>query len=158
MRVSDSVTILALIVKFSLKLRLECKIFTSWWKIPQSASTISDYVVLFCRDILYHFTFRTDAPTFVSFLELLLHASLNIINLNTIKPILTLHWHTFRAVSPCSIFFQSILMYLSRSGLVCSWKNPKACMISCTTVPILSHPMPMEMVCSISPGSLPTLE
>ena len=59
---------------------------------------------------------------------------------------------------PFSILPQSSVMYLSLSGLVCSWKNPKACMVSWTTVPSLSHPNPIEITCSLSLGSRPILE
>lgn len=59
---------------------------------------------------------------------------------------------------PLRIFVQSMWMNLSLSGRVCSWKNPKECIISWTTVPTRTQPKPMEITCSPPLGSRPILE
>ena len=41
----------------------------------------------------------------------------------------------------------NILTNLSRSGLVCSWKNPKACISSWVTWPLFLQPLPSDKSC-----------
>lgn len=57
----------------------------------------------------------------------------------------------FQVYSPLSILAQRIETYESRSGRLCSWKNPRECAISCTMLPCLQviepSEFPTEIVC-----------